>query len=142
MAPHATIEGQARAKVKSRHLCIDAICIIHHLDERNEQIELVRSVYEAASTVIIWLSDDDGDRGNEKYVIEGMTPSHDGQKSMTEVEKVFTAQVPWYSLALFVAAPWFCRTWIIQEHVAGLSRQNKDPVFYYGKSGSLFWKIS
>jgi hypothetical protein len=61
---YATAEAKLKVVIGSRFFWIDAICINQaDLDERTEQIKIMRQIYRKAHSVAVWLGDDDGDGG-------------------------------------------------------------------------------
>jgi hypothetical protein len=93
----------------------------------------MRDIYAAARTVVMWLGDDDGDGGSAIDLINKFAALGDENKSIAEFEASFPAPLPWFSLVLFFAAPWFRRPWIVQEYITGSQGPTADTVFYYGK---------
>lgn len=93
-----------------RILWVDAVCINQDdLDERAEQLKLMRRVYQTASTVLVWLGPrtDDTDaamRSIEKFD-KPFWQTYDFQVKFMEI----------------LYRPWFTRIWVVQEFVLGKS---------------------
>jgi hypothetical protein len=137
---HATKEGKARINVSSRLLWIDAICINQaDFDERVAQIKIMRQIYQSASSVVVWLGDDDGDGGTAIELLSQISQKirnrrKEGALSSSFFLDEFGVSAPWYSLVFFFSSPWFQRSWVVQECVAGTMSGNSLPMLYYGRS--------
>ena len=137
---HATKEGKARVYVNSRLLWIDAICINQaDFDERVAQIKIMRQIYQSASSVVVWLGDDDGDGGTAIELLSRISQKirnrrNEGAFPSSFLLDEFGVSAPWYSLAFFFSSPWFQRSWVVQECAAGAMSGNSLPMLYYGRS--------
>ncbi|OTA64865.1 HET-domain-containing protein [Hypoxylon sp. EC38] len=116
---------------KTRRLWIDAVCVNQEdLDERSQQVRLMRKIYERSSGVPIWL-------GNDNTVIaeECMNLLKDtariSRALLTKYDRPFnipnpmaenpicTDQKKWALVHELTELPWFSRVWVLQE--AGLA---------------------
>ena len=137
---HATKEGKARVNVNSRLLWIDAICINQaDFDEKVAQIKIMRQIYQSASSVVVWLGDDDGDGGTAIELLSRISQKIRNRRKEGEFPSSFLpdeigVSAPWYSLVFFFSSPWFQRSWVVQECVAGTMSGNNLPMLYYGRS--------
>jgi len=137
---HATKEGKARVNVNSRLLWIDAICINQaDFDERVAQIKIMRQIYQSASSVVVWLGDDDGDGGTAIELLFRISQKirnmrREDASSTSFLLDEFGVTAPWYSLVFFFSSPWFQRSWVVQECVAGALSGSSLPMLYYGRS--------
>ncbi|KAK3987685.1 heterokaryon incompatibility protein 6,OR allele [Cladorrhinum sp. PSN332] len=125
---------------RSRLLWVDAICINQNdIQERNEQVSLMRSIYQRAGCVLIWLGGPIMVNDEETWPIPALVeaeekklkrndlPIRHGTRGWIEFvvkgEWVFGAgdleDRRWNAiikaLILLLQRPWFLRTWIIQE---------------------------
>jgi hypothetical protein len=143
---HATKEGKARVNVNSRLLWIDAICINQaDFDERVAQIKIMRQIYQSASSVVVWLGDDDGDGGTAIELLSRISQKirnrrKEGAFPSTFLLDEFGVSAPWYSLVFFFSSPWFQRSWVVQECAAGAMSGNSLPMLYYGRS-CISWAV-
>jgi hypothetical protein len=128
------------SKVTSQPLWIDALCINQqNLQEKSEQVAMMKQVYSKAVSVLIWLgaaqkSTPAAIASIEKIyeqcleVTDGLEHLHhhlygtDGSPGF----KYSDAPLPrcdWSALRTFYSYPWFGRLWVIQE--IGLARGSK-----------------
>ena len=106
----------------------DAICIDQsNLAERGQQVQLMRQIYQSASSVLVWLGPrEDTDQGLVE-LIDGLhqrlskaTKDQDPH-SLDLVALKDAGQIPdaaseeWVRLGNFYQEPWFTRKWVIQE---------------------------
>jgi hypothetical protein len=93
---------------RPRMLWVDALCIDQdNIEERDEQIAKMGSIYSSARRVIIWL----GERTEE---VEGALQLV--RKTRYTIDRDRTL-VDWSPVLNLLRRPWFQRTWIIQEAV-------------------------
>lgn len=99
---------------------IDQLCINQaDVDERGDQVSLMRRIYKRASGVHVWLGDEADDSSTAISILEtlGAPPQHaPGEKairypSFTDAEVVRH----WNALNAFFKRPWWERVWIRQE---------------------------
>lgn len=99
----------------------------------------MRQIYQSASSVVVWLGDDDGDGGTAIELLSQVShkirniKKHRAIPSNFLVDE-FSESTPWYSLAFFFSSPWFQRSWVVQECVASAMSGNSTLMFYYGRS--------
>ncbi|KAH8599239.1 heterokaryon incompatibility protein-domain-containing protein [Bisporella sp. PMI_857] len=102
-----------------RFFWIDALCINQEdLDEKSDQIPLMKDIYKSASRVIVWLGpmqdvkDADGARGQLMQLV-----SEEHLYTSEELyRRVMTSTNPgWFALNEMLEHPWFSRVWVIQE---------------------------
>ena len=127
------------SKVSSYPLWIDAVCIDQkNLQEKSQQIAMMKEVYSKATSVLIWLgpaqsSTADGIASIEKIYkqclgtiggtenLNAYLYGMDGSSSF----QYSNAPLPdcgWRALQAFYSAEWFCRLWVIQEK--GLAKKS------------------
>ncbi|KAJ9149338.1 hypothetical protein NKR23_g4229 [Pleurostoma richardsiae] len=104
-----------------RALWVDAICIDQScVEERNEQVKMMRQIYESASQVIVWLADNSAPLQFGLEVIrifakmvrehDNVLPEHEGcQRLMNGDGRVREA------LTALAEQPWWRRIWVVQE---------------------------
>ena len=106
----------------------DAICIDQSdLDERSQQVQLMRQIYQSADCVLIWLGkQEEADRGLERLVSglhENLVRATAGQdpKSVDVIALRDSGQIAppasgdWIRLGDLYRQAWFSRKWVIQE---------------------------
>lgn len=145
-----------RRGAETRLIWADALCINQEdLDERAQQVQLMRDVYSCAERVVVWLGEE-GDQSVDLAVslmgaiyaaCEGSAKTagvdlHAYAVSSRPFEDVALSTLQgdvaeskdaWQALRLFFDRPWFRRVWCVQEIV--LARSSK----VYVGSLSLPW---
>lgn len=115
-----------------RHLWIDFICINQNdYQERSQQVPRMNRIYGNASSVCVWLGEDDDDSKLAMDFIKNK------MVNLWEFDKLLdnpTMARQWAALVALMKRPWFSRRWVIQE-IAMASR----GIIYCGKE-SLPWK--
>jgi hypothetical protein len=120
----------------------DALCINQEdISERNQQVQLMKHIYECASKVLIWLGPEDSQ--NEKtldfldkigqqaskigifrlelpdlrnILSSDTKPSLCGIKeSLQNMVQINIPKIPWLDLNKLFNHPWFSRVWVLQE---------------------------
>lgn len=110
----------------ARILWADAVCINQEdLEERDQQVRLMASIFSNADHVVAWLGKDDGDANAVSTLIQNTTKSIreqskslGGIKNIPEVmpdDLVLYDYPTWTSLAKMLCRPFFSRCWIVQE---------------------------
>jgi len=122
------------AKRKSRHhvlFWIDAICINQSDDkEKSQQVNLMRRIFEEASSTLGWLGDNPA-AGKAMDLVQRINQAPDHFFSHTLQQE---SDSGWKELSELVANSWFQRVWIIQEIAVAKSTRVR-----YGKQ-ELEWK--
>ena len=124
-----------RDPVHARQMWIDAICIDQdNIPERNQQVQIMTSIYHNAQEVIVWLGEEEESDAHAIGMIErfstlsaSLSEKEDGTpKTFGELIKPLApAGAPeWSALAKYLQRPWFSRVWTIQE----VSRSRKSRV--------------
>ncbi|KAK3701478.1 hypothetical protein LTR37_015452 [Vermiconidia calcicola] len=114
---------------ESRYLWADQICINQaDLDERNQQVQHMYTIYSRASRVIAWLGDSEDGSDELPSLFINLKESYQGKNASgklfwTEEDCVARGLPPprdvaWTRLSKFLLRPWFVRAWIVQEIVA------------------------
>jgi len=111
-------------------LWIDAICINQtNIAERNNQIGLMRQIFNRASQVVAWLGGEDPDTKSAFALVEkisaattSVTPEaiRDNFWTPRFMESMGLPQLPstqWYTLSKLFGRPYFKRIWVVQELV-------------------------
>ena len=126
-----------RTRSTIRTLWADAICINQQdIDERNQQVRMMRQIYEKARQVVIWLGDqaDHSDLGMAlipKLVeADKKRDAAADQRTIAELQRSGDLQsynLPgrfddaWRGFFAILRRPWFRRGWIIQEAILASS---------------------
>lgn len=117
-------------------LWVDAVCINQDdTEERNQQVTLMREIYQRAHHVLPWL-------GEGNFDTDWLLPlldNEDFRKSLeavsTEGDEIIAASTPWAVRALVVIhrdvleRAWWTRVWVIQE----LLLASRDPILIIGR---------
>ncbi|RSM00621.1 hypothetical protein CEP52_009024 [Fusarium oligoseptatum] len=120
-------------------LWVDAVCINQaDLNERSQQVSMMREIYASAERVVIWIGEE-GDDSDDVFdalpVIAGQQdPDNQGVERLSLMRECSS-----FFLSVANRRPWFSRTWILQE----LAMAKHDPLVVCGwKSApwSLFIK--
>lgn len=115
-----------------RRIWIDAICVDqYNIDERNQQVRLMRQVYSSCERCLVWLGEFAEDVSMGVEVISKMEALRHAMAEMGDIEDLREMQFEdkgmmlellglsknqqWESLNCIMSAPWFRRVWIIQE---------------------------
>jgi len=102
-------------------LWVDAICINQaDLDERSQQVAIMRDIYASAERVIIWVGEDDEttrdgvfERIQEFENIRG--DFHDGKLTEERTNLMRQCANFFFALSDSRSRPWFSRVWVLQE---------------------------
>lgn len=119
-------------------LWVDAICINQaDLDERNQQVAIMRDIYATAERVIIWLGEDDEYTSNGVFdkiqkVQELQLLAQADELAGTRLQLMHECADFYFTLA--DVRPWFSRVWILQE----LALAKNDPLVVCGQR-SVSW---
>lgn len=111
---------------KRRIFWIDAVCINQHdVPERNQQVKLMKRVYERAKITVVWLGRlGSTDKVQEKALIMLQAarfptpgrPQVDSVENITQkLQSPFTAGDTIAGLSLLLSNSWFSRAWVQQE---------------------------
>ena len=112
---------------ETRSLWIDAICVNQEdLDERSQQVQLMRKIYERSSSVPIWLGNVDNAISEECFGLLKDTarisralltkygnPDHIPNPMVDN--PICADQEKWDCVSKLVNLPWFSRVWVLQE---------------------------
>ncbi|KAF2717000.1 HET-domain-containing protein, partial [Polychaeton citri CBS 116435] len=113
--------GSAMREERHQYLWIDAICIDqHNVEERNQQVQMMGTIYQSARQVIVWLGREWDRLGNaseqaRNFQAQPQTPPLDEQGNPIE------RALPTESIAVLLDRVWFRRVWVVQE--AALAKQ-------------------
>ena len=115
---------ELRYPVSSRVLWIDAICINQHdLKEKEQQILLMKTVYQNASRVVVWLPEPRGDADLAVGMLNELHAWYDkGAMTAQSVWKLYQSQTMSPGLAALrdvLHHPCWSRVWTLQEAVMG-----------------------
>lgn len=117
-------------------LWVDAVCINQRdVDERTQQVSMMRDIYASAEQVFIWLGEGD----DESDAVFDTLPMLATRKSRPddEQDKILvdaTRRCSGFLSGLMSQRPWFSRVWIIQE----LAMAKHDPLVICGHK-SVTW---
>jgi hypothetical protein len=133
--------GALAPENKPRRLWVDAICVNQeNLDERSQQVRLMRKIYEHASNVPIWLGNDDTAIAEECFgllkdtarISRALLKEHGHPEMIPNPmaeNPVCADLVKWELVRELVNLPWFSRVWVLQE--AGMA---PNATLVWGKS--------
>jgi len=116
-------------ETEPRYLWVDYLCINQKdLDERNQQVQLMYSIYSSAQSVTAYLGSEADGSQNIPSILGRIIKAHwrddpPTQDFWTEEEYEERGLPPadskeWNTLQKFMARPWFSRAWILQEALA------------------------
>jgi len=127
---HASLV-QLRQPDSSRFLWADAICIDQeNLQERGQQVSVMRQIYKNATNVVVWLGQDENGQAVEAVqfikhladtLCEEMPGKSHGMKDiddlyeLTNNDCLLQHDVSWLAVAWYFSRPWFQRLWVFQE---------------------------
>ncbi|KAK4170056.1 HET-domain-containing protein [Cladorrhinum sp. PSN259] len=122
-------------------LWVDAVCINQaDLDERSQQVTMMREIYASAERVFIWLGeDDDSSVGVFEMIQEVATISESdgsGNDEKKERRLHLMRKCSDFFFGLANSRPWFSRVWILQE----LAMAQQDPLVVCGWR-SVSWSV-
>lgn len=116
-----------------RILWADAVCINQQdLDERGQQVSIMRPIFQSAERVLVWLGNDDARQAEEAFgaicdIVRSWRPANNKHKFMSyggalepvEADSKDTLPIigtrSWASLKAMFEAAYFQRFWVIQE---------------------------
>lgn len=113
-----------RLAEKSRTLWVDALSINQIDDEeKTHQVQHMRTIYEFASRVVIWLgkSSDDSDLAMDLIADIHQVGPHAYKASLEDAKS-------WEALGMLYRRSWWSRIWVLQETAVGL----EDPIVVVG----------
>lgn len=116
-----------RQAIDSRRLWIDAISIDQKQNEEKlHQVAQMRSIYESASQVLVWLGppSDNSDAGFDLMEKIATRPSHVEKSGKIVSQPIELPLGPLAGLLELLLRPYWRRMWIIQE----ISVASKDPI--------------
>ncbi|KAF2815344.1 HET-domain-containing protein [Mytilinidion resinicola] len=120
-------------------LWVDAVCINQaDLEERSQQVAMMRDIYASAERVVIWLGDEDDD-SNAVFDALGdiVAPSsHQYDEEQAGHRQMLMRQCSGAFYSLADRRPWFSRVWILQE----LAMAKQDPLVACGWK-SVAWSV-
>lgn len=118
-------------------LWIDAICINQaDLDERSQQVQLMRDIYSLAARVIVWLGEE-GDNARlaletiqDLYFKFGRMKNQESKEEALQALNDLAGSPKAVAIVSFFERPWWTRLWTVQEYVFG-----KELKFLCGNIG-------
>ncbi|KAK8087691.1 hypothetical protein PG997_002652 [Apiospora hydei] len=139
---HITIQGRSLPVSETAHdaimevcisqkkwrIWIDAVCINQDdLDERNQQVAMMSSIYKKSAMTLVWLGKDTAGKadkamqmireiGDWRQVLLGRGPRY-GEFWVETTADAFPPTIEWDAVASLFSAAWFTRLWVIQEVV-------------------------
>ena len=121
-----------RYEDRPRVLWMDAICINQtDPEEKAEQLKLMGTVYRQASSVRVWLGEDDQGDKEAMSILKAMTIT-DGARNTLELG--YRPEIRRKQVQQFLARSWWERLWVVQEVALG-----RHVVFQQGCK-ELEWK--
>lgn len=139
---HAFLEGLRRRRY-NRFIWIDAICVNQGcLEDKDNQIPLMRHIYEEAELVYVWLGEA---TAAEEDAVRAMPTLTTNLGALTEGHKLnptdpgsfeaagipVPSQEVWWALSAIISRPWWSRLWMLQEVVAAPSDPSFDKRLVY-----------
>lgn len=131
------------------HQCfwIDAICINQEdKDERTQQVQLMRLIYQSAEDAIVWLGDHFDNVREGVELAQQLSRIHyrlygpEGHRSFStltfrELGLPEADHVSWKALDAILWAPWFTRAWIVQEVAvaSNVTMRISDQVLHFSE---------
>ncbi|KAH6884401.1 heterokaryon incompatibility protein-domain-containing protein [Thelonectria olida] len=116
---------------KPRYVWVDAVCINQDdVHERGQQVRLMRGIFKSATSVMIWLGNDEREEAPVAFSIarriacggecNGRHAAIGSADGTSEMHCATTVQIPadsplWQPVANLFKTPWFSRVWCIQE---------------------------
>lgn len=119
-----------RLAEKPRTLWVDALSINQIDDEeKTHQVQHMRTIYELASRVVIWLgkASDDSDLAMDLIADIHRVGPQDYKANLEDAKS-------WEALGMLYRRPWWSRVWVLQETAVG----PQDPIVGVGDK-SLSW---
>ena len=126
-----------RFQDQERRLWVDALCIDQSaISERNSQVSHMRTIYQNARKVIIWLGEEfkgvdiavqslsEMANNSELHLNPSLTPHLKAIDRIAHVRELFEA------LETFLTRPWWTRTWTVQEFILGRQREIRCGKFF------------
>jgi hypothetical protein len=115
-------------------LWVDAVCINQNdMDERSQQVAMMRDIYSTATQVTIWLGEDDDDSNtafDALLTITGSEPWPQDDASCSNIRRCSGT----FFFYLTNRCPWLSRVWILQE----LALSKNDPIVVCGHKRTLW----
>jgi hypothetical protein len=154
-----------RREDSNRLFWVDAICINQDdTEEKNCQVPLMRTIYEKATAVQVWLGEDTSEGFGERAfkLLEALKDAYMSlgwkfyfTQLTAKAPKFYASNLPdvnhpdWPTVGKLIGMPWFGRAWIIQEIVvsraanlncgsASLSWNDFYIAFLFGLSTGFF----
>lgn len=155
-----------RSSVETQLLWIDAICINQEdLEERSQQVPLMRDIYQKAATVLIWLGKEKPYTREGLQVISQLANAFDLSRSEHEFQRrgsfgqfrnsldvpcgmqleALTYKPGWAGVTDLVSSrTYFMRLWVVQEIVLSSNAmvvcgEHRIPWESYNKAVDLIW---
>lgn len=102
-----------RSTVETRIFWIDVLCIVQdHLEERTQQIGMMREIYATSQKTMIWLGAKHAAPSETIALLKKIA----SMPYNTAAENIFNEDESiWKGLGVLYQNPWFYRIWIIQE---------------------------
>ncbi|KAK7974357.1 hypothetical protein PG989_016205 [Apiospora arundinis] len=123
----ATVLRRMRKPTEERTLWIDAICINQNdIDERGQQVALMKEIYSKTAQNLIWLGEGDEDvTWYCEFVLDtAYSYAERETNNFADFDEIACKTLPTsglkfpllkHKLVKFFSSPWFERVWIIQE---------------------------
>ncbi|KAL0952799.1 hypothetical protein HGRIS_007024 [Hohenbuehelia grisea] len=146
-----------RSSSAKRLLWIDAICINQaDLDERSQQVKLMRDIFLNAKRVLVWLDLENDENVPAAIALidnifalchqhaqsvggEVVELAHEKgafvEISASQLESTTATSEAWDALRLFFGRPWFTRVWCVQEIVVA-----RGSTMMVGQQYTLSWQ--
>lgn len=131
-------------------LWIDAICVNQlNLEERGEQVLLMRDIYSRAENTIVWLGSEADDSAKAMDLIDLLNYINDDYTSRQAESKsqsdpnIWGSQQSWKieeeitALTALLQRPWFFRIWVVQEAVL-----SKNLIIHCGDQQTTWKSVS
>lgn len=122
-----------RREEKARVLWIDALSVDQrNIEERGQQIGLMRDIYRCSERTVIWLGPEGQDSSRALQLIRQLSDASLGHEANNGTTKLVDSLPPlydpaWGALASLLRRPWWRRAWIVQE-----ASVSSDVVFLCG----------
>ncbi len=138
-----------RLENEPRHLWIDAICINQDdLEEKNQQIPLMRQIYEGSIRTLVWLGEGTKESSPAIRLISKLKDAAEKAGPAAAEINIFSRQdlakygLPsllsrdYVSLLSLLDLPWFQRAWIVQELAV-----SKQATVFWGEDSTDWFDL-